>query len=110
MDRQDMCNQVDELLGQIAEIEEQMEDTTLPHSDQQLLDQAWEDLQNQVALLQEAIEMGDDAHEQEMEEDDSPPLTAEELEYAELLYKLKSDKIDYYESDYGVYYNAADEV
>jgi phage gp36-like protein len=37
-----------ELLTELADIEKQRQDKTLPHSDQQLLDQAWNDIQNQI--------------------------------------------------------------
>lgn len=51
------------LIEQIAEIERQLSDGTLPHSDQQLLDQMWDELNEQL----EAMEIDDDA----MEVDDT---------------------------------------
>ncbi len=98
----DIRQEMDELLKQLADIEEKMEETTLSHSDQQLLDQAWEDLYDQIAMLQVAIEAA--------EEPEAPATTAEEAEYAELLLNLKSNNLDYYETDYGVYYNAVYEA
>lgn len=40
-----------DLLSQLAEIERQQQDKTLPHSDQQMLDQAWEDINDQLEEL-----------------------------------------------------------
>jgi hypothetical protein len=37
-----------ELLTELADIDKQRQDETLPHSDQQLLDQAWNDIQNRI--------------------------------------------------------------
>lgn len=88
-----MRTQIDDLLNQVEEVEKQMEDTTTSHSDQQLLDQAWEDLQDQIALLQEAIEMEIEFEQQANEWEDT-----------------RTNEIEYYETDYGVYYNAVDEV
>lgn len=88
-----MRTQIDDLLNQVEEVEKQMEDTTTSHSDQQLLDQAWEDLQDQIALLQEAIEMETEFEQQANEWEDT-----------------RTNEIEYYETDYGVYYNAVDEV
>ena len=42
-----------ELLMELADIERQQEDLKLSHSDQQLLDQAWEEINNE---LEEIIE------------------------------------------------------
>lgn len=44
------------LLSELADIERQQEDRTLPHSDQQLLDQAWEDVTNQIDELEAIVE------------------------------------------------------
>jgi hypothetical protein len=115
-------------------IEKQQEDNTLPHSDQQLLDQAWEDLTDQIAYLQEIIEMGeeaDEAVERENEQfyEDEPDWGGEEQAISttiqnvyhmggsvyidqEELDRLNSmeDTRDTYETDFGVYYDARDEV
>lgn len=134
-----MRNRVEELLEELAEIERQMEDETLSHSDQQLLDQAWESLDNEINSLQEAIEMGeelDEEFERENEEfyadeadwggEEAPISTTiqrvyhmggniyvsrEELDRLNTM-EYKEDRVacDYYETDFGVYYNAADEV
>lgn len=45
-----------DLLSQLAEIERQQQDKTLPHSDQHLLDQAWEDINDQLEELEELQE------------------------------------------------------
>jgi hypothetical protein len=41
------------LYDALADIERQQEDKTLPHSDQQMLDQAWEDIKRQIDELDE---------------------------------------------------------
>ncbi len=126
-----MRNRVDELLDELAAIEQQQAQS---HSDQQLLDQAWEDLTDQIAFLQEAIEMGEEMEyeEQQEEEEDAPDWGGEQFPVSTTIQKvylvdgelhipqeeldrineLKDERVaaDYYESDYGVYYNAADEV
>lgn len=43
------------LYAELADIERQQEDTTLSHSDQQLLDQAWEDVSNHIDELEDII-------------------------------------------------------
>lgn len=43
------------LYAELADIERQQEDTTLPHSDQQLLDQAWETVSQQIDDLEEIM-------------------------------------------------------
>lgn len=149
MNLQDMRNCVYELLEQLAGVEAKMNDSTQSHSDQQLLDQAWEDLNDQIAVLQEAIEMVEDALDaeadaleeseggdvdswegsqtSESEEEEEPPrsytiqrvyklgeqlyVTQEELDMIERLRDTdERNPADYYEAEYGVYYNAADEV
>lgn len=40
-----------DLQAQLDEIERQQEDKTLPHSDQQMLDQAWDDIMRQIEEL-----------------------------------------------------------
>jgi hypothetical protein len=47
---------MESLLRQLADIERQMEDKTLSHSDQQLLDQAWEDINGQLNELDDIEE------------------------------------------------------
>lgn len=44
------------LYAELADIERQQQDKTLPHSDQQLLDQAWEETTNQIDDLERSIE------------------------------------------------------
>lgn len=131
--RQDMRNRVEELLEELAAVEQQMDCDTQSHSDRGILDQAWEDLNNQIDLLQEAIEMGEDADDEfyrEQEEEEEEPdwggeeyprsTTVQKVYFADVISQeeldrinaLKDDRVvaDHYESDYGVYYNAADEV
>jgi hypothetical protein len=50
---------MEHLLEQLADIERQMDDSTLSHSDQQLLDQAWDDINDQIEVLQMAEEYDD---------------------------------------------------
>ena len=124
MERQDIRNRIDELLTELSQLEKQQEDTTLPHSDQQLLDQAWEDLQDQIALLQEAIEMGEEedyVEEEEEEEEEEEKLQnvyylgdnlyihAEELERHN---NMEDNRVgsDYYESDFGGGYDQSGEI
>jgi hypothetical protein len=47
---------MEHLIEQIAEIERQLSDDTLPHSDQQLLGQMWDELNEQL----EAMELAED--------------------------------------------------
>lgn len=49
-----------ELYAELADIERQQQDKTLSHSDQQLLDQAWEDVTNRIDEL-EAVDDENDA-------------------------------------------------
>ncbi len=42
---------MEDLLEQIAEIERQLSDETLPHSDQQLLSQMWDELNEQLEAM-----------------------------------------------------------
>lgn len=44
------------LLAELADIERQQQDDTLPHSDQHILDQAWEDVTNRIDELEEMLE------------------------------------------------------
>lgn len=45
-----------QLHAELADIERQQQDLTLPHSDQQLLDQAWEDITNRIDALEESFD------------------------------------------------------
>ena len=60
------------LLLQLVDIERQMEDKTLSHSDQQLLDQAWEDITDQINELDELAEYNEEPHEDVMAADVYP--------------------------------------
>ena len=72
-----------DLYAELADIERQQEDKTLPHSDQQLLDQAWEEVTNHIDELEEMIasehredeDQWRDAAAYLEEEDDSRPPT-----------------------------------
>jgi hypothetical protein len=46
---------LDSLRKQLAEIEENMKDETLSHSDQELMDQAWEDITNQIEEIEDFL-------------------------------------------------------
>lgn len=64
------------LLQQLADIERQQQDTTLSHSDQQLLDQAWDDINDRLEQLDdildaETVEWQDAAEYLEEEDDDA---------------------------------------
>lgn len=50
----------EELLALLADVEKQMTDTTLSHSDQQLLDQAWEAYTEELDFLDEVQMQVDD--------------------------------------------------
>jgi len=115
-------NRINELLEELAEVEKQQEDETLSHSDQQLLDQAWEDLNDQIAYLQEIIEMGEDKPDWGGEEE---PISTTiqnvyhmggtiyiDQEELDRLNNMEDNRVggDYYETDFGVYYDAVDEV
>jgi hypothetical protein len=70
------------LLAQLADIERQLQDTTLSHSDQQLLDQAWEDVNNRLDELEilfetqeESGDWRDAAAYLDSESEDSRPAT-----------------------------------
>ena len=45
-----------QLLEQLADIERQQQDPTLSHSDQQLLDQAWEELNDRLDELDDILD------------------------------------------------------
>ena len=60
MNRQDQRDLYEELTKQLVDIEKQMEDKTLPHSDQQLMDQAWDEITRQIEELDQLFEMQDD--------------------------------------------------
>lgn len=45
-----------ELHAELADIERQQQDNTLSHSDQQMLDQAWEDVTNRIDALEQSLE------------------------------------------------------
>lgn len=45
-----------ELQAELADIERQQQDKTLSHSDQQMLDQAWEDVTNRIDALEQSLE------------------------------------------------------
>jgi len=46
---------LDELVAALTEVEREMEDPTLSHSDQQVLDQAWEYYTEQIELVEEML-------------------------------------------------------
>jgi hypothetical protein len=83
MNRQAQMELLEELRAQLADIERQQQDPTLPHSDQQLLDQAWDDYTNQIDELEEILELADRFDEdhwrdaaqflEEAEPDEPPP-------------------------------------
>jgi hypothetical protein len=84
MNRQDQHNLLEKLHSELADIERQQQDLTLPHSDQQLLDQAWEDVTNKIDELEEIlrvaeeyeeVEWRDAAEYLESESEDSRPPT-----------------------------------
>jgi hypothetical protein len=54
--RQALEARYEDLLQQLAEIEREMEDTTLSHSDQQVLNQAWDDIDAQIYELDQIFE------------------------------------------------------
>jgi acyl-CoA thioesterase len=67
------------LLQQLADIERQQQDPTLSHSDQQLLDQAWDDINEQLDHLDDildasTIEWQDATEYIEEEEDDDATI------------------------------------
>jgi len=53
-------DRLDALYDLLADVEAKMQNPTLPHSDQQLLDQAWEAYTNEIDELEDILEM---AHE-----------------------------------------------
>lgn len=59
MNRQDQRNRLEELYALVADVETQMEDTTLSHSDQQLLDQAWDAYTIEIDELEADLEADD---------------------------------------------------
>lgn len=60
MTRQDQLDRIEELRWQLVDIERQQQDNTLSHSDQQLLDQAWEDITNEIDELEDVIATGEE--------------------------------------------------
>jgi hypothetical protein len=77
------------LLTELADIERQLQDPFLPHSDQQLLDQAWEEVTNRLdeleTIYEEDVEWRDAAAYLESEDEDSRPPTPVPAEPARLL-------------------------
>ena len=47
---------LEELRTALAEVERDMEDNTLPHSDQQILDQAWDYYTAEIEAVEEMLE------------------------------------------------------
>jgi len=66
---------MDSLIEQLAEIERQMRDLTLPHSDQQLLDQAWDELMAQLEDYEAEDDQETEDDEDEEEEEPGSPKT-----------------------------------
>lgn len=92
MTQEQLRNRLSDLLLENAEIEKQMEDKTLPHSDQQLLDQAWEAIQDQILVLTDMID-----------------ISEEELDRFNSMEDTRVN-IDTYESDFGEYYDPDSEI
>lgn len=65
--------QLQELFAELADIERQLENKNLSHSDQQLLDQAWEDVNRQIEelddLLAAQVQDAEDAARAEWDDD-----------------------------------------
>ena len=86
MNRQTMRDRIHELLEELVDIERQLQDKTLSHSDQELLEQAWETYDDEIATLEEIIEIGEDMdrkdqedydeedYDGEYDDDDEPPV------------------------------------
>lgn len=70
-----MTTPLETLYAELADIEEQMEDKTLPHSDQQLLDQAWDTITNQIVELEAAAAFADEVEWQDARAVLDPPLS-----------------------------------
>lgn len=68
MTRQDHQDLLNNLREQLAEIEENMKDNTLSHSDQELMDQAWEDISNQIEELEDFLNMAEEYEWRDAEE------------------------------------------
>jgi hypothetical protein len=64
-----------ELRMDLLEIERQQNDYTLSHSDQQLLDQAWEDLTTEIEELEQSLLTWHDAAEYLEEEEEEEQVT-----------------------------------
>ena len=76
---------MEHLIEQLADIERQMDDATLSHSDQQLLDQAWDDIMEQIENHPDADEFMLDHIEEilarwRQEDEDDETLTDSETE------------------------------
>lgn len=72
-------NRLEELYALLADVEAQLADPTLPHSDQQILDQAWEAYTNEIDAIEsgqpyvaEEVEWQDAAEYLEEEDDEAP--------------------------------------
>ena len=82
MSRQDQMTLLEGWRMELETVERLMQDTTLPHSDQQMLDQAWEYYAERVERMEDLLDLADDMESVEWrdaaeyldeEEDDSPP-------------------------------------
>lgn len=47
-------SRIDALYAELDDIERQLQDTTLPHSDQQMLDRVWNDILDEIETLEAA--------------------------------------------------------
>jgi hypothetical protein len=54
--RQDQAHHLDELYALLEDVERQLQNPTLPHSDQQLLDQAWEEYTREIEELESLLD------------------------------------------------------
>jgi hypothetical protein len=53
-------DRLDALYDLLADVEAKMQNPTLPHSDQQLLDQAWEAYTNEIDELESSLDVADE--------------------------------------------------
>ena len=83
MSREDQITLLEGWRMELETVERLLQDTTLPHSDQQMLDQAWEYYTERVEMMEDLLDLADDMESvewhdaaeflDEEEEDDSPP-------------------------------------
>jgi hypothetical protein len=68
---QSIADRLHALYAELDDIERQQEDKTLPHSDQHILDQAWDDIMGQIEELEELVDQANAGNLEQEDDDES---------------------------------------